>query len=177
MGNTKGEVKAIKPLSGIDLRFVFAFIKLGVGAHAYSAATDGKVTGPSARTRAHALLKRDNIQAEIARQREMMAESLKLEAQDVVRGLLYEANYFGPGASHGARVSAWTQLARHLGMFQGEEDRSNDLEHSGLVININMPPGMENFQRAESVATLPNKKEPAPVIENEAPITLELPND
>lgn len=177
MGVRKSDMVAIKPLSGIDLRFVFAFLKLGIGSQAYTLATEGKVTGPSARQRAHFLLKRDNIQAEIAKQREMMADSLKLEAQDVVKGLLYEANYFGQGASHGARVAAWTQLARHLGMFQGEEDRSDDLENAGLVININMPDGSGPGGATKITATMPTARHtPAPVIENEDTFSLDLPN-
>ncbi|MBN8889213.1 MAG: hypothetical protein ABS99_05725 [Acetobacteraceae bacterium SCN 69-10] len=38
-------------------------------------------------------------------------------ADIVVRGLLMEAQREGDDASHGARVQAWTTLARHLGML------------------------------------------------------------
>ncbi len=36
---------------------------------------------------------------------------------DVVRGLLKEAEYMDEGSTHSARVSAWAHLGKHLGMF------------------------------------------------------------
>ena len=38
------------------------------------------------------------------------------------RFLLHYTSYFGEGASHSARVSAFTQLGRHLGIFTDNTD-------------------------------------------------------
>jgi len=56
-----------------------------------------------------------------ARQRET-ARNLTLSREDVVAGLHREATLGGAGSSHSARVSAWVQLGKHLGMFGDEID-------------------------------------------------------
>jgi phage terminase small subunit len=43
---------------------------------------------------------------------------------DVVRGLLVEARFDGEGSSHSARVSAWSHLGKHLGMFVDRQEVS-----------------------------------------------------
>ena len=40
----------------------------------------------------------------------------------VIKGLLNEAQEYGEGASHSARVSAWSHLGKHLGMFTATID-------------------------------------------------------
>jgi hypothetical protein len=45
------------------------------------------------------------------------AASAGVSQDMVVTGLLTEAQFFGEGSSHGARVSAWEKLGKHLGMF------------------------------------------------------------
>jgi phage terminase small subunit len=44
-------------------------------------------------------------------------ERLQITQDGVLRGLHREATLTSDGASHAARVSAWTQLGKHLGMF------------------------------------------------------------
>ena len=42
---------------------------------------------------------------------------VEVTAEMVVTGLFTEATLTGDGSSHSARVAAWTQLGKHLGMF------------------------------------------------------------
>jgi phage terminase small subunit len=51
----------------------------------------------------------------------------ELTQDEVIEGLRAEATNTGEGSSHGARVAAWTQLGRHLGMFKDK------VEHSGSI--------------------------------------------
>ena len=44
---------------------------------------------------------------------------------DVIRGLLTEAEWQGEGSSHSARVSSWAHIGKHLGMFKDK------IEHTG----------------------------------------------
>ena len=50
------------------------------------------------------------------------AERTQVSQDEVIDGLKREASYFGEGSSHSARVSAFTQLGRHLGMFTDKTD-------------------------------------------------------
>lgn len=42
---------------------------------------------------------------------------VQITADMVLQGLLAEATRTGEGSTHGARVAAWTAIAKHLGMF------------------------------------------------------------
>lgn len=44
---------------------------------------------------------------------------------DVIRGLLTEAEWQGEGSSHSARVSAWAHLGKHLNMFSDKIDHTS----------------------------------------------------
>ena len=44
---------------------------------------------------------------------------------DVIRGLLTEAEWQGEGSSHSARVSAWAHLGKHLNMFTDKIDHTS----------------------------------------------------
>ena len=63
------------------------------------------------------LLGKTRIAEAIARAQDERAKRTGITADRVVAGLLREAEYFGDGASASARVSAWTALGKHLGMF------------------------------------------------------------
>jgi len=73
-------------------------------------------------------LRKPYISAEIAHRQRQIAENLKLTHEVVVAGLHREATLRGEAASHGARVSAWVQLGKHLGMFDKGIDISNHPE-------------------------------------------------
>ena len=45
------------------------------------------------------------------------AERTELTAAEVIDGLRQEATYHGEGSSHGARVSAWSWLGKHVSAF------------------------------------------------------------
>jgi hypothetical protein len=61
-------------------------------------------------------------------------EPLQITQDDVLRGLHREATLAGDGASHAARVSAWTQIGKHLGMFveRRQQIGEDGLFHFGL---------------------------------------------
>ncbi|MBP3945131.1 terminase small subunit [Psychrobacter sp. K31L] len=56
-----------------------------------------------------------------------------VDAAMVLRGLLNEAEDMTEGSSHGARVSAWAHLGKHLGMFV---DKSEVKTEGNVNINI-----------------------------------------
>lgn len=56
-----------------------------------------------------------------------------VDAAMVLRGLLNEAEDMTEGSSHGARVSAWAHLGKHLGMFV---DKSEVKTEGNININI-----------------------------------------
>ena len=70
-------------------------------------------------------LTKPDIQAAIAEAMSKRAEQCDLSAEKVVRGLLDEAERFGEGSSHSARVRAWELLGKHLGMFTDRVEHSS----------------------------------------------------
>lgn len=58
-----------------------------------------------------------DIAEAIAKAQEQRQQRTQVTQDDVIKGLLTEAVWSGDGSSHSARVSAWTQLGKHLGMF------------------------------------------------------------
>lgn len=70
----------------------------------------------------HENLRKPQIEMALADAFEQRAERVQLDQDTVIRGLLEEARYRGTGASHSARVQAWTTLARHLGMLTDRMD-------------------------------------------------------
>lgn len=71
----------------------------------------------SAYSQGQRLLKNVEIQKAIKERQFEKLQQLSITQDDVLAGLLSEAKYRGPGASHTARVNAWEKLGRHLGMF------------------------------------------------------------
>jgi hypothetical protein len=63
---------------------------------------------------------------------EARSERVQITADDVLRGLHREATLTGDGSSHSARVSAWTQIGKHLGMFV---ERRQQIGEDGLPVN------------------------------------------
>jgi len=88
--------------------------------------------GYSVRT-AHAqgcrLLKHADVARAIAKAKENLSKRTGISQEWVIERLVAEAQYEGPGASHGARVAAAAHLAKHLGMFvERQEVRNLTLE-------------------------------------------------
>jgi hypothetical protein len=68
----------------------------------------------------------------------------------VLMGLLEEANYRGLGASHSARVAAWSKIAQMLGAEKpkGEEDPATKVKGGVMMI-----PMAQSIEQWETVAT------------------------
>lgn len=69
-------------------------------------------------------LKKPEIEAALDAARQMVAERVEVDQDKVIAGLLKEAEFTGEGASHGARVSAWEKLGKHLGMFVDKHEHA-----------------------------------------------------
>ena len=67
------------------------------------------------------------IEAEIKKRTGALEEKALITKEMVIQGLLSEAETFGEGSSHSARVSAWAHLGKHLKMF------TDKVEHSGKM--------------------------------------------
>lgn len=74
----------------------------------------------TAKEQASQLLTKLNIRQEIDKRQAALAEEGMITAKMVIAGLLKEAQHTGDDASHAARVAAWTQLAKHLGLFEAD---------------------------------------------------------
>ena len=98
----------------VDLDATKAAIRAG-----YSERTAGQ--------QGHQLLKKTSVAAAIQEAQQARAERTGLTQDDVIEGLVYEAKFYGEGASHSARVSAWAHLGKHIGMFKER------IEHGGRV--------------------------------------------
>lgn len=57
------------------------------------------------------------IAAALAERTRRITEEADVTTHMVIEGLLTEARRVGDGASHSARVSAWTQLGKYLKLF------------------------------------------------------------
>lgn len=56
-----------------------------------------------------------------------LSERTLVTQEQVVKGLLKEAEYVGEGSSHSARVSAWGLLGKHLGMFVDKTENKTEV--------------------------------------------------
>lgn len=83
----------------------------------------GYITG-NANVNASRLLANANVAAAVHAAMEKRAARVELTQDVVLAGLLKEAQREDETASHGARVTAWTTLARHLGMLQDKVQHS-----------------------------------------------------
>lgn len=95
----------------VDLNATQAAIRAG-----YSART--------ARSQGQRMLTNVDIVQAVAAEQSARAERVEITADDVLRGLHTEARRTGEGASHTARVSAWTALGKHLGLFVERVDHT-----------------------------------------------------
>jgi phage terminase small subunit len=64
----------------------------------------------TANEQAARLLAKVHISNAVAERQKQLADQAHVTQETVIAGLLKEARFDGPGTSHGARVSAWTQL-------------------------------------------------------------------
>ncbi|MGI9505580.1 MAG: terminase small subunit [Geminicoccaceae bacterium] len=87
------------------------------GAPAKQAAINAGYKTASAHTTADRLLKRDKINNQIARHRARLELRSDVTAKEIERRLWEEANTFGPGTAHSARISALQTLAKIRGLM------------------------------------------------------------
>ena len=71
------------------------------------------------------LLKKTSVSEAIEQAQQERQKRTLVTQDDVIRGLLTEAEWQGEGSSHSARVSAWAHLGKHLGMLKDK------IEHTG----------------------------------------------
>lgn len=95
-------------------RFVAEYL---IDLNATQAAIRAGYSAKTAVVQGSRLLTNANVAAAVAAARTKVAGKLEVTADRVIGGLLVEAEFRGEGASHGARVSAWGHLGKHLGMF------------------------------------------------------------
>jgi len=70
----------------------------------------------------------------------------------IIQGLLREAHYNGPGASHSARVSAFAKLASIVGLDQMSDPKVNGVAAQGGVMEVPHIPGIDAWEQAASTA-------------------------
>ena len=80
-------------------------------------------------------LAKPNIADAIAIAQEKLEQQTQVSQSMVLEGLLKEAELTGEGATHGARVTAWTQLGKHLGMFV---ERTENVNHNYVISDKSM---------------------------------------
>jgi phage terminase small subunit len=95
-------------------RFVEEYL---VDLNATQAAIRAGYSERTAYSQGQRLLKNVEITDAIAAKRAAVSEQTQITVQQVVAGLHAEAVFMGEGSSHGARVTAWSWLGRHLGAF------------------------------------------------------------
>ena len=81
--------------------------------------------GNAAEAAASRLLSDVKVAARIAELQAERAARVQVTVDDVLRGLHEEATFRGFGSTHGARVSAWGLLGKHLGMFGADGSQRN----------------------------------------------------
>ena len=113
MDATATPSKIEKKLSHRKRRFVWEFCK---DHRAGEAAIRAGYSQAGAPTRAHEMLRDPAVQAAIRERERQIAEAAMLDETIVLEGLLREAQYTGDGSTHTARVSAWREVAKILGL-------------------------------------------------------------
>lgn len=71
-------------------------------------------------------LQKPAIQSAIKASKTQLSKKTGVTREMVVAGLLTEAKFYKDGCTHGARVKAWEVLGKHIGMFDRQEDSSNE---------------------------------------------------
>jgi phage terminase small subunit len=75
----------------------------------------------SAYAQGQRLLKKAEVAKYVGNRAQEHAKEAEITTQDVLNGLYNEATLTGTGSSHSARVSAWGQLGKFLGLAERHE--------------------------------------------------------
>ncbi|MDC0088333.1 terminase small subunit [Akkermansiaceae bacterium] len=100
--------------------------------------------GASASSQGWEFLHHEFTQKELSKRYAQHAEENKAARNEIIMMLYREANYFGEGASHGARVRAQVQLSKVFGMEQ--ISIRAELEHKGGVMLVPMAQSVEEWE-------------------------------
>lgn len=113
MDATATPFKKVNGLVHKQRRFVWEYCKDHSPAQAAIRAGYKERNAPSIACR---LLQIPAVQAAIRERERQIAEAAMLDETIVLQGLLREAQYTGDGSTHTARVSAWREVAKILGL-------------------------------------------------------------
>lgn len=126
-----------KKLTDKQRRFVEEYL---VDLNATASAKRAGYSEKTAYSQGQRLLKKAEVQDAISKAQSQVSQRTLVSQDDVVRGLLTEAEWMGEGSSHSARVSAWEKLGKHLGMFKESIDHtSSDGSMRPTVIELVAP--------------------------------------
>ena len=103
-------------------RFVDEYL---IDLNATQAAIRAAYSPKTAEQQGFQLLKKTSVSEAIEQAQKERQKRTLVTQDDVIRGLLTEAEWQGEGSSHSARVSAWAHLGKHLNMF------TDKIEHTG----------------------------------------------
>jgi uncharacterized Zn-finger protein len=110
-------------------RFVDEYL---VDLNATRAAVRAGYSARTAEQQGARLLGNVKVAAAVQAALEARSDRIQISQDDVLRGLHREATLTGEGSSHAARVSAWSLLGKHLGMFV---ERRQQLGEDGQAVN------------------------------------------
>lgn len=122
-----------KPLSEKQHRFVEEYL---IDLNATQAAIRAGYSAKTAYSVGFENLRKPEIQKAIQEQQNKRSKRTEISQDDVIKGLMREATREGEGSSHSARVSAWTALGKHLGMFKERVDITSSDKPLPSAINI-----------------------------------------
>lgn len=119
-------------LSPKQRRFVEEYL---VDLNATQAATRAGYSAKTAKQQGQRLLTNADIQAAVSAGQNKRSQRTALTQDIVLAGLRKEAEREDESASHGARVSAWTALGKHLGLFPTKVEMAGP-EGGPIVLEI-----------------------------------------
>ena len=133
---------ASKAPTGLNLtpkqqRFVDEYL---IDLNATQAAIRAGYSPKTANEQGARLLVNVSISAAIKEAQQERQKRTLVTQDDVIRGLLTEAEWQGEGSSHSARVSAWAHLGKHLNMFTDKIDHTSSdgsMTPHAPVFNLN----------------------------------------
>ena len=132
-----------KAKAGLNLtpkqqRFVDEYL---IDLNATQAAIRAGYSPKTAEQQGFQLLKKTSVSEAINEAQQERQKRTLVTQDDVIRGLLTEAEWQGEGSSHSARVSAWAHLGKHLGMFKDKVEHSGP---NGGAIDLSLKVVFEN---------------------------------
>ena len=114
-------------------RFVEEYL---VDLNATAAAKRAGYSEKTAEQQGYQLLQKSSVQQAVTKAKESRSERIGITQDEVIQGLKKEATLEGDGSSHSARVAAWAQLGRHLGMFNDKLNLGADTSLVAMMKRI-----------------------------------------